>query len=527
MRPNAHSTRRTCLLLALALLCACATPAAAAPATRDVLVVGNNWDGTADVVDPHALKVLTRLNVVPDLAARRAEIAADPLAAGFFVGVNLLIGEGHNQYVDDAFTSPDGRMLYVSRPSLADVVALDLGTRQIVWRVKVDGYRSDHMALSPDGRRLLVSASTASKVHVIDTARGTIVAEFASGDQPHESNYSADGRRIFHASIGTVFTPLDAPALDALKGRRYFQVVDASSYAILSRIDVGKTLAASGHSGYSAAVRPMALSPDERFAYLQLSFLHGFVEFDLQRGTPVRIAHLPLSDEAKSLPRESYLLDSAHHGIAMNPAGTKLCVAGTMSDYAAIVRRDSFAATILDSGEKPYWATNSADGHHCFVSASGDDKVTVISYADERVVATIPVGDHPQRMRPGVIRTEYLPPSDDREAPRIRRARVQATKTGRVLRLTLSEDARVRVVVQRAGRRGRYRTVRVLRRAGARGSVRLRLGRLPAAGRYRVSISVTDAAGNRSARKRLRFGVRGPRPGGRFATHAARAADPT
>jgi YVTN family beta-propeller protein len=509
MRPNAHSLRRTCLLLALALLGTGTAPAAAAPATRDVLVVGNNWDGTADVVDPHALKVLTRLNIVPDLAERMAEIAADPAAAGFFAGVNLLIGEGHNQYVDDAFTSPDGRMLYVSRPSLADVVAFDLGTRRIVWRVKVDGYRSDHMALSPDGRRLLVSASTASKVHVIDTARGVIVAEFASGDQPHESIFSADGRRIFHASIGTVYTPLDAPALDALKGRRYFQVVDASSYAILSRIDVGKALAAGGHRGYSAAVRPMALAPDGRFAYLQLSFLHGFVEFDLHRGTPVRIAQLPLSDEAKSLPRESYVLDSAHHGIAMNPAGTKLCVAGTMSDYAAIVRRDSFATTILDSGEKPYWATNSADGRHCFVSASGDDKVTVISYADERVVATIPVGDHPQRMRTGVVRAEYLPPADDHEAPRITRARVLATKRGRVLRLTLSEDARLRVVVQRAGRRGRYRTVRILRRAGARGSVRLRLGRLPAAGRHRVSVSATDTAGNRSARKRLRFRVRG------------------
>jgi YVTN family beta-propeller protein len=197
-----------------------------------------------------------------------------------------------------------------------------------------------------------------------------------------------------------------------------------------------------------------------------------------------------------------------------------------MSDYAAIVRRDSFAATILDSGEKPYWATNSADGRHCFVSASGDDKVTVISYADERVVATIPVGDHPQRMRAGVIRAEYLPPEDDRQAPQITRARVQATKTGRVLGLTLSEDARVRVVVQRAGRRGHYRTVRILRRDGARGSVRLRLGRVPAAGGYRASISATDAAGNRSARKRLRFRVRDARLGGQFATRAARARGP-
>ncbi len=507
MTATRHNLRRTRRLLALAaaLAIAAAAPAPAAPAARDVLVVGNNWDGTADIVDPHALKVLTRLNIVPDLAQRMAEIGADPAAAGFFLGVGALIGEGHNQYVDDAFTSPDGRRLYVSRPSLADVVAFDLATRQIVWRVKVDGYRSDHMALSPDGRRLLVSASTASTVHVIDTERGVIVGGFPSGDQPHENNFSADGARIYHASIGSVYTPVDAPALDALKGKRYFQVVDAGTYAVLSRIEVGKVLAAHGHTGLSSAVRPMALSPDERFAYLQLSFLHGFVEFDLQAGRPTRIARLPLSDEAKSLPRETYLLDSAHHGIAINPQGTKLCVAGTMSDYAAIVRRDSFATTILDSGEKPYWATNSADGRHCFVSASGDDKVTVISYEDEKVVATIPVGDHPQRMRTGVMRAEYLPPQDDTQAPRITRARLQRTRAGRVLRLTLSEDARLRIVVQRAGARGRVQTVRILRRSRAAGAVRLRLGRLSRGRLHRLTVSATDAAGNRSARTRLRL----------------------
>jgi len=290
------------LSLALVLMAGAVRSAYAAPATRDVLVVGNNWDGTADVVDPRALKVLTRLNIVPDLAERRAEIARDPVALGFFNANTLLVGEGHVQYVDDAFTSPDGRRLYVSRPSLADVIALDLGTREIVWRVKVDGYRSDHMALSPDGARLLVSASTAGKVQVIDTSRGVVVGEFASGDQPHENNYSRDGSRIFHASIGSVYTPLDTPALDATKGKRFFQIVDARTYEILKRIDVGRALAENGYAGMSSAVRPMVLSPDERLVYLQLSFLHGFVEFDLESGTPLRVANLPLSAQAKTLP---------------------------------------------------------------------------------------------------------------------------------------------------------------------------------------------------------------------------------
>jgi YVTN family beta-propeller protein len=337
-----------------------------------------------------------------------AEIQADPAHYGYFLGIRQLVGEGHDQFVDDAFTSRNGRLVFVSRPSLADVVAISLRDGRIVWRVKIEGYRADHMAISPNGRRLLVSASTARKVHVIDTRAGKIVGEFASGDQPHENNYSRDGKLIFHASIGQVFTPLDDPLFDDTKGDRWFEVVDAKTLQVLRTIDMGDKLAEAGYPNMSAAVRPMALSPDERVVYFQLSFLHGFVEYDLVQDRVLRVANLPLSAEAQGMRREQYLLDSAHHGLAMNPAGRKLCVAGTMSDYAAIVSRRSFKYRLIQVGAKPYWSTNSGDGKRCFVSVSGDDRVSVISYRTGKEVARIPVGDHPQRMRMGVIRRSFV-----------------------------------------------------------------------------------------------------------------------
>jgi DNA-binding beta-propeller fold protein YncE len=402
--------RALCACAAAMVLVAVAPPTATAKLkpTREVLTVGNNWEGTADLVDPRRFTRLARVNIVPDLAERMAEIQADPVRYGYFLAIRQEIGEGHDQLVDDAFTSPDGRYLYVSRPSLADVVAISLRTRRIVWRTRVEGYRSDHMALSPDGARLLVSASTARKVHVIDTRTGAITGGFESGDQPHESNFSKDGRLIYHASIGSVFTPLDDPLLDATKGDRWFEVVDAGTLQVLKRIKMGDKLAEAGYPNMSSAVRPMALAPDGRIVYFQLSFLHGFVEYDLQQDRVLRVAQLPLSEEAKSKRRDEYLLDSAHHGLAIDPQGTKLCVAGTMSGYAAIVARADFAARILPVGDKPYWATNSADGRYCFVSVSGDDRVAVISYALEREIASVPVGDHPQRMRMGVIRRSFL-----------------------------------------------------------------------------------------------------------------------
>lgn len=397
------------LVAALGLALITAGPATAAKKkTRHVLVVSNNWDGTADIVDPRRYTRLKRLNIIPDHAERMAEIQSDPVAYGYFLGIRQLVGEGHDQYVDDSFTSPNGRLLYVSRPSFADVVAISLRDGRIVWRVKIEGYRADHMAISPDGSRLLVSASTARKVHVIDTRAGRIVGEFPTGDQPHENNYSRDGKLIFNASIGAVYTPLDDPLLDDTKGDRWFQVVDAQTLQVLRRIDMGDKLAEHGYPDMSAAVRPMALSPDERYVYFQLSFLHGFVEYDLVEDRPLRIANLPLSEKAQGMRREEYLLDSAHHGLAMNPAGTKLCAAGTMSDYAAIVNRRTFAYQLVAVGEKPYWSTNSGDGKRCFVSVSGNDAVSVISYRTGKELARIPVGDHPQRMRMGVIRRSFV-----------------------------------------------------------------------------------------------------------------------
>ncbi|TDC73380.1 YncE family protein [Micromonospora sp. KC606] len=422
--PSPH--RRRAVLTALTALTVAAVPAAVvtapttvaasapAPATtavlQEVMFVGNNWEGTADVIRSRGdYAPLGRINVVPDRAERLREIYLNPIKLAFFLGIRQGPGEGNDQLVDDMYTTPDGGALVVSRPSFADVVSIDLTTGKINWRFPVSGFRSDHMAVSPDGTRVAVSASTGNTVHVLDIVTGRQLGSFPTGDKPHENIFTDGGRYLWNMSIGEVNTALDAPWLDWTKGDRRITIADARTFQVVKVIDMRQRLDAAGRGDLSDAVRPAVLTPDERTLYFQVSFFHGVVEYDVTGDRITRVRELP-KNPATSEDRTTWVNDSRHHGMSVSPDGAKLCVAGTMDDYATIVDRATLREGPLVTASKPYWATVSGDGRDCVISEAGADRVTAINFATGQKVASVPVGDHPQRVRIGRIPAGWTAP---------------------------------------------------------------------------------------------------------------------
>ncbi|MGP4045886.1 YncE family protein [Streptomyces sp. 2A115] len=389
--------------------------AAGAPTTsadlREVMFVGNNWDGTADVIKAGGdLAKIGRINVVPDKEQRLAEINADPIKWIYFLAIRNGVGEGHDQFVDDMYSTPDGSAMVVSRPSFSDVVSIDLATGKVNWRFPVSGYRADHMAVSPDGKRVAVSASISNTVHVLDIGTGKQLGSFKTGDKPHENVFSADGKYLWNMSIGDVNTALDEPWLDWTKGDRRITVVDANTYEQVKVIDMRARLDAFGRSDLSDAVRPVAFSPDESKLYFQVSFFNGFVEYDVATDKITRVKTLP-KNPATSEDRTTWVNDSRHHGMSMSPDGKKLCIAGTMDDYATVVDRASLQEGPLVTASKPYWATVSGDGKSCVISESGADQVTAIDFATGKKTASVAVGDHPQRVRLAQVAADWTGPA--------------------------------------------------------------------------------------------------------------------
>ncbi|MEV6025784.1 YncE family protein [Streptomyces sp. NPDC052036] len=380
-------------------------------ALREVMFVGNNWDGTADVIKSSGdFAKIGRVDVIPDKAERMAEINADPIKWIYFMAIRNSVGEGHDQFVDDMYSTPDGRSMVVSRPSFADVVSIDLATGKINWRFPVAGYRADHMAVSPDGTRVAVSASTANKVQVLDIGTGQELGEFGTGDKPHENIFTKDSKYIWNMAIGDVNTSLDDPAWDWTKGDRHITVVDAHTFRQVKIIDMRSRLNAIGLKDFSDAVRPAVFTPDDSKLYFQVSFFNGFLEYDVAADKITRVKTLP-KNPATSEDRTTWVNDSRHHGISMNPSGTKLCVAGTMDDYATVVDRATLQEGPLVTASKPYWATVSGDGKDCIISESGADQVTAIDFSTGEKVVSVPVGDHPQRVRLAHVPADWTGPS--------------------------------------------------------------------------------------------------------------------
>lgn len=361
------------------------------PATdsREIAFVSNAVGGTISLIDVNSMQVIDEIDVIPD--GKNVGFFRDPVQS---VAQAIAEKQGGMNYAQDSDLSRDGRVLFVSRGFLADVVAIDLRTRKILWRTPIAGIRSDHMDISPDGKRLFVSAVIrgGNIVEVLDTRNGKKQGYFQTGDWPHDVHVSEDGSKVYAASLGDMETDDTERNAD---GKAYrVTVVESKSLSILKEYI------------FEAGIRPFQISEKRNTLYAQLSNTHAIVARNLKTDVQTKRIDLPVK---LGVTKDDWDFEAPHHGLALSADETTLCVAGRASDYAALVDAESLALkTTIDVGDAPSWAVFSEDGSHCLLANTRSDNVSFISLSKQSEVARVPVGRGAKHITIGRVPEELV-----------------------------------------------------------------------------------------------------------------------
>ena len=455
------------VLLVLALLAPAAAHASRVPGPqsgREVMFVANAEGGTVSILDARTFAVLKEINVLPD--GPDAQLGEDdPFTA--LVRQRVIEEAGGKNYAQDQDISPDGRTLYVSRGHRADVAAFDIASGKLLWKLAVPGFRADHMTLSEDGKRLYVSALTENSVFVVDTVEKAIAGSFETGQWPHDNHLSADGARIFNASIGTIIAPEEARA--AMPPAPYQLTI-----ARTADLSVERTFT------FDRGIRPIVIPHDEKRMFAQLSNLHGLIEFDLVTGRETRRLELPVDP---GVTEADWDFEAPHHGLAISGDEQTLCAAGRASDYVALMDvADLRLVAQIEVPDAPGWAATTPDGRHCFVPSTRADSLSVISYAGAREVKRVKLGDGPKQVEPARLPAAAI-------APRLVRRCVGGGRLQVEIRGGDARSAEFRFGSRRVARDARVPLVRTIaRRAVARTRAR-RLVAVVRTGSGRVVLS--------------------------------------
>lgn len=357
--------------------------------TTEVALVSNAVGGTVSLIDLAKSETIATLNVIPD--GPDVSLLRDPMQ---WYAQDMIEGQGGLNYAQDTDLSKDGSVLFVSRGFLADVIAMDIASGDILWRTPIAGIRSDHMDISPDGKRLYVSALIRSGniVEVLESESGTKIGSFKTGHWPHDVHVTHDNERVYVASLGDM--QLDPAERGKSPDAYKITVADTETLGIVNEYR------------FDAGIRPFEITGDSKRLYAQLSNTHSIVARDLTSDSNYARIDLPV---AEGVAEDDWDFEAPHHGLALTPDESTLCVAGRASDYAGIVKAEdlSLVATI-PTGDAPSWAEITRDGRHCVLSNTRSDDVSIIDLQQQTETARVAVGRGPKHITIGLVPTSVL-----------------------------------------------------------------------------------------------------------------------
>jgi len=264
------------------------------------------------------------------------------------------------------------------------------------------------MGFSPDRRMLAVISIGSNSVSFIDTATNAVKHVSYVGRSPHEAFFTPDGREVWVA----------------VRGEDYIAVLDGTTFQEKSRITVpngpGMTIfSPDGKLGYVCS----SFSPETVVVSTADHSIVGHVKQespfcpDIAATPDGKQVWLTLKDVGRTMvfnaaaPFEVLrVIDTGpitnHVNIVRNAQGQFAYVTVGGLNQVKVFRTDSFQqVATIDVGALPHGLWPSGDGSRVYVGLENADGAAVIDTAQNKLIATIPLGQGPQGVAyvPGAV----------------------------------------------------------------------------------------------------------------------------
>jgi YVTN family beta-propeller protein len=247
---------------------------------------------------------------------------------------------------------------------------LDPVSDKIIRRMPVGPF-PNQLAVTPDGKLAYIPVADGNW-EIVDTQAAKIIDRIHTGGRPHNTLCSPDGKRMYLAPM----------AKSAQDNPRMVFIVDAASREIIGKLR------------FSDAIRPIALSRDEKRFYANIDNLIGLEVADVpERKLIQRIA--------AEIPEEQAKITSRSHGIGIRPDQKELWTCDVNHHLVYVFdisgEQPKQIATI-PMGDEVYWLTFTPDGKTCYVSVRGKNMVAAVDTASKKILTRIPSGEVPKRL---------------------------------------------------------------------------------------------------------------------------------
>ena len=254
--------------------------------------------------------------------------------------------------------------LFITQQGEDTVTAYDLWTGNVLWALNtIETFGLNHPdrpCITTDGTALYVPMKGSDTTLILNTSNGEQIAKFERPGRPHNSWSGERGKYMYVAG----------------RSHHTMYLADQRTHRVVKKI-----------GPFSWPIRPFSVDPEERYLYVNLTYLNGFGVGDIQTGAISEVHHLPPQERTRhwdkvkgGLPHGDHPFS---HGIAVRPGAKEVWYLDDQWGYLYVfdTSKSGFApkfkghVELFDEIDQPWgrnhgnrWVAFSIDGKYCYPS---------------------------------------------------------------------------------------------------------------------------------------------------------------